>query len=119
MRPARPGLPHERDRCDIIRRTAPAGSIFAAALLTLMALFATALLLAVVTAAIAPLRLPVAAIAVSIASVAAGVVRPVMRRRQLDARPGPPLGLRQLQLDQFFYIAQERHPLIIAERSRE
>ena len=71
-----------------------------------MAVLATALLLAVVTA-IAPLRLPVAAIAVSIPSVAARVLRPVVRGRQLDARPGPPFGLRQLQLDQFFDVAQE------------
>src|SRR5258705_13970585 len=115
MGPARFGLPHESDSCNTIRRAGRCGAVFAAAL---MAVLATALLLAVVTAAIAPLRLTFAGIAVAVPPVAAGVVRAVMRCRQLDPRSGPPCGLRQLQLDQFFDVAQERHLLVIAERHR-
>src|SRR3954462_8752523 len=124
MRPARSGLPHEGHRRDVIRRTASGRSIFAAPLLTLMAVLATALLLAVLTAAVAlpltvALALTVAAVAVSIAAVPARLVRSVMRSRQLDARPGPPFGLRQFKLDQFFDVAQERHLLVVAERDRD
>jgi len=76
--------------------------------LTLMAVLIAALLalMAVAAAAVAPLLLAVAAVPVP--SVAARILRPVVRRG-LRPRCGAPFGDRQLELDQLFDVAQERH----------